>query len=238
MNAPRTRRSWSVRVDRPRRRAVADAGAARAEAERQGIRYVYKIVDLPTAPSTRPPRRPAARRSELGLDGLNVNHPVKQAMVPLVDEVCYRRCRRSERSTRADRDGRRSGTTPTSPASVESFADELPDVDRDRVVLWGGRRRHASRTRWRAGGRASSWSSTRTATWRRSSRPGPGGTGRRESSSSPRPAEVLRAVATAQAGERDAGGMAAHPGTPVRAGAAAGGSLGRRHRLPAARTDC
>ena len=37
---------------------------------------------------------------ELGFDGLNITHPVKQAMVPLVDESAPR-SRRSARSTRS-----------------------------------------------------------------------------------------------------------------------------------------
>ena len=58
------------------------------EAGRQGLRYVYKAVDLDDRRMTPERLRELLGHAvELGFDGLNVTHPVKQAMVPLVDQV-------------------------------------------------------------------------------------------------------------------------------------------------------
>lgn len=58
------------------------------EAARQGLRYVYKTIDLRDE-QTRPVRlqRIVAAAVELGFDGLNITHPVKQTVVPMVDRV-------------------------------------------------------------------------------------------------------------------------------------------------------
>ncbi len=58
------------------------------EAARQGLRYVYKVIDQPDGRVDREHlERLLAGAMELGFDGLNITHPFKQAMVPLVDEV-------------------------------------------------------------------------------------------------------------------------------------------------------
>jgi len=58
------------------------------EAQRHGLRSVYKVLDL-TADETDPAqlRDLLAAAVRLGYDGLNVTHPIKQAMVPLVDRL-------------------------------------------------------------------------------------------------------------------------------------------------------
>jgi shikimate dehydrogenase len=58
------------------------------EAQRHGLRSVYKVLDL-TADETVPAqlRDLLAAAVRLGYDGLNVTHPIKQAMVPLVDRL-------------------------------------------------------------------------------------------------------------------------------------------------------
>ena len=54
------------------------------EAARQGLRYVYKVIDQPDIAVDRSRlERLLAGAVELGFDGLNVTHPAKQAMVPL-----------------------------------------------------------------------------------------------------------------------------------------------------------
>jgi shikimate dehydrogenase len=58
------------------------------EAQRHGLRSVYKVLDL-TTDETAPARLRdlLAAAVRLGYDGLNVTHPIKQAMVPLVDRL-------------------------------------------------------------------------------------------------------------------------------------------------------
>ena len=58
------------------------------EAQRQGLRYVYKSIDLPDDRlSEAHLRELLSAAAELGFDGLNVTHPLKQTMMSLVDEV-------------------------------------------------------------------------------------------------------------------------------------------------------
>ena len=58
------------------------------EAQRQGLRYVYKSIDLPDDRLTEAHLRALLdSAAELGFDGLNVTHPLKQTMMSLVDEV-------------------------------------------------------------------------------------------------------------------------------------------------------
>ena len=108
------------------------------EAERQGIRYVYKVIDQPDGSVDRDHlAHLLAAAIELGFDGLNITHPVKQAMVPLVDEVAPAVSAIGALNTVLIRDGRTIGHNTDVSGFLESFADELPDVDRDRVVLLG-----------------------------------------------------------------------------------------------------
>ncbi|MDF1605365.1 shikimate dehydrogenase [Nocardioides sp. YIM 152315] len=108
------------------------------EAERQGLRYVYKVIDLPDGRVE--PRRLEALLSgalALGFDGLNVTHPVKQAMVSLVDDLAPDVSAIGALNTVLLRGGRTTGHNTDVTGFRRSFAVELPDVDRDRVVLFG-----------------------------------------------------------------------------------------------------
>lgn len=58
------------------------------EGARHGMHYVYRTIDLAPAEGTREyldTLLRAARR--LGFNGLNITHPVKQAVIPLLDEL-------------------------------------------------------------------------------------------------------------------------------------------------------
>ncbi len=108
------------------------------EAQRQGLRYVYKVIDQPDG-SVDPERlrRLLTAAVELGFDGLNVTHPAKQAMVPLVDEVSPAVAAIGALNTVLIRDGRTVGHNTDVTGFQQSFADGLPQVARDRVVLLG-----------------------------------------------------------------------------------------------------
>jgi shikimate dehydrogenase len=108
------------------------------EAERQGLRYVYKVIDQPDGAVDRDRlHRLLTGAIELGFDGLNVTHPVKQAMVPLVDEVAPTVRAIGALNTVLIRDGRTTGHNTDVTGFRRSFTDGLPGVDRDRVVLIG-----------------------------------------------------------------------------------------------------
>jgi shikimate dehydrogenase len=108
------------------------------EAARQGLRYVYKVIDQPdvTVDLARLERL-LAGAVELGFDGLNVTHPVKQATVALVDEVDATVAAIGALNTVLIRDGRTVGHNTDVSGFRRSFLDGLPDVDRSRVVLVG-----------------------------------------------------------------------------------------------------
>ena len=108
------------------------------EAERQGLRYVYKVIDQPDVSVDAERLQRLLRAAvELGFDGLNVTHPVKQAMVPLVDEVSPDVEAIGALNTVLIRDGRTVGHNTDVTGFQRSFADGLPGVDRDQVVLLG-----------------------------------------------------------------------------------------------------
>ena len=108
------------------------------EAERQGLRYVYKVIDQPDGSIDRDRlAHLLAAAIELGFDGLNVTHPAKQAMVPLVDEVSREVAAIGALNTVLIRAGRTVGHNTDVSGFQRSFADGLPGVERDRVVLLG-----------------------------------------------------------------------------------------------------
>ncbi|MGL3149041.1 shikimate dehydrogenase [Microbacterium sp. A82] len=58
------------------------------EGARHGMHYVYRTIDIDQSEATSGALRPlleAARR--LGFTGLNITHPVKQAVIPLLDDL-------------------------------------------------------------------------------------------------------------------------------------------------------
>ena len=108
------------------------------EASRQQLRYVYKTVDLAdeqTAPGEL--RRLLGAAVELGFDGLNVTHPVKQAMVPLVDEVSEEVAAIGALNTVLIRDGVTIGHNTDVTGFARAFAEGLPDAPLEDVVLLG-----------------------------------------------------------------------------------------------------
>lgn len=108
------------------------------EALRQGLRYVYKVLELPdgTVDVTRLERM-VAGAVELGYDGLNITHPVKQATVALVDEVSPQVQAIGALNTVLVRDGRTVGHNTDVTGFRRSFEDGLAGADRDRIVLIG-----------------------------------------------------------------------------------------------------
>jgi shikimate dehydrogenase len=108
------------------------------EAQRQGLRYVYKVVEQPAGPVERETlERLLAGAIELGFDGLNVTHPVKQAMVPLVDDLDPAVESIGALNTVLIRQGRTTGHNTDVTGFRQAFELGLPDVDRDRVALLG-----------------------------------------------------------------------------------------------------
>lgn len=107
------------------------------EAVRHGLRYVYKTIDLTGGESEDRLRSLLAAAIDLGFDGLNVTHPVKQAMVPLVDEVTASVTAIGALNTILIRDGGTVGHNTDVTGFEQAFRDGLPAASLDQVVLLG-----------------------------------------------------------------------------------------------------
>jgi shikimate dehydrogenase len=108
------------------------------EGAEQGLRYIYKLVDMEALgldASALPAILTAAQH--FGFAGLNVTHPCKQSVIPLLDELSPDAAALGAVNTVVLKDGRRVGHNTDWWGFAESFRRELPDVRRDRVVQFG-----------------------------------------------------------------------------------------------------
>ncbi|MCB8821117.1 shikimate dehydrogenase [Microvirga rosea] len=108
------------------------------EGVEQGLRYVYKLIDLEVLgldESALPEILTAAQR--LGFAGLNITHPCKQEVIPLLDELSRDAAALGAVNTVVMKNGRRIGHNTDWWGFAESFRRELSDVRRDRVVQFG-----------------------------------------------------------------------------------------------------
>ena len=104
----------------------------------QGLRYVYKLIDLEMLgldASALPEILAAAQR--FGFAGLNVTHPCKQAIIPLLDELSPDAAALGAVNTVVLREGRRVGYNTDWSGFAESFRRDLPEVRIDCVVQFG-----------------------------------------------------------------------------------------------------
>lgn len=108
------------------------------EGAEQGLRYVYKLIDLDElglGAEALPEILTAAQR--FGFAGLNITHPCKQAVIPLLDGLSADAAALGAVNTVVLKDGRRVGHNTDWWGFAESFRRELADVRRDRVVQFG-----------------------------------------------------------------------------------------------------
>jgi len=108
------------------------------EAAEQGLRYVYKLIDLDQlglTPSALPELLTAAER--MGFAGLNITHPCKQAILPLLTDLSEDARAVGAVNTVLFRDGRRMGHNTDWWGFAESFRRGLPGARLDRVVILG-----------------------------------------------------------------------------------------------------
>jgi shikimate dehydrogenase len=108
------------------------------EGAEQGIRYIYKLIDL-EAPgldaSALPDILTAAQR--FGFAGLNITHPCKQAILPLLDELSPDAAALGAVNTVVLKNGRRMGHNTDWWGFAAGFQRELSDARRNRVVQFG-----------------------------------------------------------------------------------------------------
>jgi shikimate dehydrogenase len=108
------------------------------EGEACGLRLSYRLIDtaaLGLGPADLPAVLDWAQR--LGFDGLNVTHPFKQAVLPLVDEVSEDAADLGAVNTVVFRDGRRIGRNTDWSGYAEAFRSALPEALGDRAVVVG-----------------------------------------------------------------------------------------------------
>ena len=108
------------------------------EASAQGLRFVYKLIDLDElglSLDALPDLLVAAE--QMGFDGLNITHPCKQAVLPLLHELSDDAAALGAVNTVQLRGGRRIGHNTDWFGFAENMRRNLPDAPRDRVVQFG-----------------------------------------------------------------------------------------------------
>ena len=109
-----------------------------AEGDRLGLRYLYNLIDLDRLgvdAASLPELLTAAER--MGFAGLNITHPCKQAIIPLLDELSPDARAINAVNTVVFADGKRIGHNTDSWGFAESLRRELPAVARGKVVQLG-----------------------------------------------------------------------------------------------------
>ncbi len=108
------------------------------EGDRLGLRYVYRLIDLDQlglGVDDLPDVLQAARR--LGFAGVNITHPCKRAVIPLLDEVVPDARMIDAVNTVVFANGRAIGHNTDWWGFAESFRRELADVPLRHVVQLG-----------------------------------------------------------------------------------------------------
>ncbi|GAA3823071.1 shikimate dehydrogenase [Streptomyces phyllanthi] len=108
------------------------------EADRQGLRYVYRLIDIDTlgvGPRAVGDLVRAAR--DLGFDGLNITHPCKQLVIEHLDALAPQAEALGAVNTVVFDDGRATGHNTDVTGFAASFARGLPDAPLERVVQLG-----------------------------------------------------------------------------------------------------
>jgi shikimate dehydrogenase len=108
------------------------------EGAEHGLRCIYKLIDLEAlglGADALPELLTAAQ--SFGFAGLNITHPCKQAVIPLLDDLSPDARDLGAVNTVVLKDGRRVGHNTDWWGFAESFRRELTDVRRDRVVQFG-----------------------------------------------------------------------------------------------------
>jgi len=108
------------------------------EARENGLHCLYQLVDLELNgldAGMLPDLLVAAQR--MGFAGLNITHPCKQAVIPLLDEISDDARAFGAVNTVVLRDGRRIGDNTDWLGFERSFRDGLPGAELNRVVQLG-----------------------------------------------------------------------------------------------------
>ncbi|UUV32806.1 shikimate dehydrogenase [Amycolatopsis roodepoortensis] len=105
------------------------------EADELGLRYLYRRLDLDVL--RRPIGEVLAAARTAGFDGLNVTHPVKQQVLPYLDEVAPDAAALGAVNTVVFREGLATGHNTDATGFARNLIQGLPDAEMDTVVLLG-----------------------------------------------------------------------------------------------------
>ncbi|HTI84713.1 MAG TPA: shikimate dehydrogenase [Acetobacteraceae bacterium] len=108
------------------------------EADEQGLHCIYKLIDLEQLKLGTDALSDLLIAAErMGFAGLNITHPCKQAVIPLLTELSSDARAIGAVNTVLLRDGRRIGNNTDWYGFAESFREGLPDVPLGHVVQLG-----------------------------------------------------------------------------------------------------
>ncbi|MDX2548302.1 shikimate dehydrogenase [Streptomyces sp. WI04-05B] len=108
------------------------------EADRQGLRYLYRLIDIETLRVEAHAVGDLVRAArDLGFDGLNITHPCKQLVIEHLDGLDPQAEALGAVNTVVFEDGRAVGHNTDVTGFAASFARGLPDAPLDRVVQLG-----------------------------------------------------------------------------------------------------
>lgn len=109
------------------------------EGARHGMHYVYRTIELASGEGTPERMREVlAAARDLGFNGLNITHPVKQTVVPLLDDLAASAQAVGAVNTVVFHDdGGVIGHNTDVTGFAAAFDEALADLPRDRVVLLG-----------------------------------------------------------------------------------------------------
>ncbi|GAA5213520.1 shikimate dehydrogenase [Streptomyces thinghirensis] len=109
------------------------------EAGRQGLRYLYRLIDIDTL-GVRPEAVGDLLRAarDLGFDGLNITHPCKQLVIEHLDALAPQaEALGAVNTVVLDDTGRATGHNTDVTGFAASFARGLPDAPLERIVQFG-----------------------------------------------------------------------------------------------------
>jgi shikimate dehydrogenase len=108
------------------------------EGARQGFRTIYRLIDITPLNLTAADLPELVRNCErLGFNGLNITHPCKQAVIPLLDELSEDAAAIGAVNTVVFKDGRRVGHNTDWWGYTDGFKRGLPDADLACVLQLG-----------------------------------------------------------------------------------------------------
>jgi shikimate dehydrogenase len=108
------------------------------EASAQGLRYLYRLIDLTALGlGVEALNELLTAAQQTGFAGLNITHPCKQSIIPILDDLSDEARALGAVNTVVLKEGKRIGHNTDWFGFAENFRRGLPDAPRDHVVQLG-----------------------------------------------------------------------------------------------------